>query len=55
MTEAKRAASLSEWAAKFKELIDQAEADGISVEETPCCCSSGVRLVRPNEEEEWVL
>lgn len=46
MTSQQKTATLSEWAARFAELIDQAEADGVEVEFTTCCCGGGLDLSR---------
>jgi hypothetical protein len=46
MIEAKRTASLSEWLARFEKLIEEAEADGVDVTATTCCCGEGLTIER---------
>ena len=53
MTEQPRTATLSEWATRFDDLVDEMEADGVTVQLT-CSCGSLV-LDRPDERREWIF
>ena len=50
MTEAKRTATLSEWAGRFWELRSEAELDGVEFEIDWCCCpSNALEISRDGE------
>jgi hypothetical protein len=42
-------ATLDEWAKRFETLIEEAEADGVDIEATTCCCGEGLCLSKDNK------
>lgn len=44
--------TVEEWIRRFEALIGEAEADGVDVEFTTCCCGGGLKLTKGKESEE---